>query len=108
MENNIDSSPPPSPHALTFNAKLTALTSYTPYDLLYITRRRPSLVALFSGARAASSSAAVVRAFTVLYEDMPPLRMSGNMIFSYLTRLDVYALTSRCENQLAVHSCTYS
>jgi len=41
--------------------------------------------AIFNGAKAASQNERVVDAFIVLYEDLAPLRIAGNMIFSYLT-----------------------
>ena len=76
---------PDSHHPNTFASKLSTLTRYAPYDLLGLSS--PSTSQLFAGARSASSCPEVVRAFTVLYEDVPPLRISGNMIFSYLSRL---------------------
>ncbi|GMH64634.1 hypothetical protein TL16_g04009 [Triparma laevis f. inornata] len=71
-----------SPYQIQFQSKISALNSFSSYDLLNL--KKPSHARLFLGARAASTEPLVIKAFSALYEDMSVLRLGGNMMFSYL------------------------
>ena len=62
---------------------MTELTSYSDSEINTIRSSRNR--AIFKGAKAAAKNPEVVDAFVVLYEDLSPLRIAGNMIFNYLT-----------------------
>ena len=70
-------------HEIQFQSKIDKLCSYSDYDLIHL--QKDSHVNLFKGARAAATEPLVLRAFSVLYEDMSVLRLGGNMMFNYLT-----------------------
>lgn len=71
-----------SPYQIQFQSKISALNSFSSYDLLNL--KKPSHARLFLGARAASTEPLVIKAFSALYEDMSVLRLGGNMMFSYM------------------------
>jgi len=66
-----------------FRGLMDDLTKYSPSEISTIRSARNR--AIFSGAKAAANNPRVVDAFIVLYEDLSPLRIAGNMIFNYLT-----------------------
>jgi len=62
---------------------MTDLTKYSDSEMEAI--RSSRVRSIMYGAKAASMNPKVVDAFVVLYEDLAPLRIAGNMIFNYLT-----------------------
>ena len=66
-----------------FRSLMTDLTKYSDSEMEAI--RSSRVRSIMYGAKAASMNPKVVDAFVVLYEDLAPLRIAGNMIFNYLT-----------------------
>lgn len=92
---NLYSLPP-----LDRNSSLTKLETEFRDMLLYFTQfnqadlftiRDPRLRAIMEGVISGSNEAPVYRAFEVLFEDLPPLRIAGRMIFARLKKVMLQA-----------------
>jgi len=87
-----------------FNSMMDHFASYTPRDTQSISNLRTR--ALFEGVAAGANEPAVRRAFTILFEDMAPIRVAGRMIYRHLSDVMRASLDLRKEEDGRIISST--